>query len=221
MWSLIFFLLKHLFFDLKNIYYCTAAFLKVFFKIYWCGIETWQVGRNKREEILSFLCPSLLIHLFNVHTLKTKHDTFKCKLYLELGLDNNSISIYIYILQYILFNNGNMIFKQIYNISIYIASVSYRLHLIICSGWLHWINMSTTRFKIKTLCMCFIRMYVWREPTVFRKVSYFNFIWLQHELLCVQPLPGKLLFLPLQKRLLLVDNDFVTSYFLPWLKHFS
>ncbi len=35
-----------------------------------------------------------------VHTLKTKHDTFKCKLYLQLGLDNNSISIYIFIAIY-------------------------------------------------------------------------------------------------------------------------
>ncbi len=92
----------------------------------------------------------------------------------------------------IFFSNGDMIFKHISDISIYITLI----HWFICGVWLRWINMSTARFKIKTRHGWFIWMYLWREPTVFRIVLMaFSFYLIKllswAELLRLQPLPGK------------------------------
>ncbi len=72
--------------------------------------------------------------------------------------------------------------------------------------------MSTTRFEIKTWHGCFIWMYLWRKPTVFRKVSMaFSFYLIKlfswAEQLRLQPLPGKQLLLPLSQRLLQAENQ--------------
>ncbi len=88
----------------------------------------------------------------------------------------------------------------------------FPIHWFICGVWLRWINMSTTRFKIKTWHGCFIWMYLWRKPTVFRKFPMaFSFYLIKllswAEQLRLQPLPGKPLVLPLSQRLLQAENQ--------------
>ncbi len=72
----------------------------------------------------------------------------------------------------------------------------FPIHWFICGVWLHWINMSNARLEIKTWHGCFIWMYLWRKPTVFRKVLMaFSFYLIKlrswAELLRVQPLLWK------------------------------
>ncbi len=139
-----------------------------------------------------------------MHSFKAALIAFLVTSWLNLGLDNNSISICIAIF---FFNNGDMIFKTF---PIYITSVS--IHWFICGVWLRWINMSTTRFKIKTWHGCCIWMHLWRKLTVFRKVLMaFSFYLINllswAEQLRLQPLPGKPLVLPLSQRLLLAENQ--------------
>ncbi len=89
----------------------------------------------------------------------------------------------------------------------------FPIHWFICGVWLHWINMSTARLEIKTQHGCFIWMYLWRKPTVFKKVSMaFSFYLIKLrswvELLRLQPLLWKPLVLPLSQRLLQAENQY-------------
>ncbi len=171
------------------------------------------MGRNKQEEILSFLCPSLLIPLCIVHTLKTKHDTFKCKLYLQLGLDNNSISIYIYCniffsIMVIWFLNKFTIFQYtlpvfpIGYIDLFVALTSLNKHEHCMFQNQNAVQVFYMNVSLKgTNCLqkCFDGIFILSDCSM------------SAALLCVQPLPGKPLFLPLQKHLLLAENDFAFS----------
>ncbi len=92
----------------------------------------------------------------------------------------------------------------------------FPIHWFICGVWLHWINMSNARLEIKTQRGCFIWMYLWRKPTVFKKVSLaFSFYLIKlrswAELLRLQPLLWKPLVLPLSQRLLLAENQIAFS----------
>ncbi len=88
--------------------------------------------------------------------------------------------------------------------------------------WLFWINMSTARFKIETQRGCFY-IYVFFEGNRLSSENFpchFHFIlpvmpdkaaFVSSALLCLQSLPGKPLFLPLQKHLLLAENELAFS----------
>ncbi len=127
---------------------------------------------------------------------------------MKIGLDSNSISIciaiYIFSITVIWFLNTFPIFR--YTLPV------FPIHWFICGVWLRWINMSTACYKIKTWRGWFIWMYLWRKPTVFRKVSMAFSLYLKKllswaEQLRLQPLMWKPLVLPLSQRLLLADNQ--------------
>ncbi len=84
--------------------------------------------------------------------------------------------------------------------------------------------MSTTRFEIKTCHGCFIWMYLWRKPTVFRKVSMaFSFYLIKllswAEQLRLQPSPGKPLVTALTAPPTGRESDWETRHFVPLYVH--
>ncbi len=126
----------------------------------------------------------------------------------RVGLDNNSISICIAIF---FFSITVIWFLNTFPIFRYTLPV-FPIHWFICGVLLRWINMSTACFEIKTWHGCFIWMYLWRKPTVFRKFSMaFSFYLIKllswAEQLRLQQLLWKPLVLPLSQRLLLAENQ--------------
>ncbi len=133
----------------------------------------------------------------------------------NVGLDNNSISIYIAI-QY--FSITVIWFLNISNISVYITSVS---HTLIYHSLTLLNKHEHCTFQGQNAARVFYMNVSLKETDCLQKSFDGVFIlsgkvaFTSTALLCLQPLPGKPLFLPLRKRLLLAENEFAFSIISP------